>query len=84
VGISVSGAADVAKDAADIILLERGLEVLHRGIVEGRKAFGNVLKCILMGTSSNSRQHVQHGGGIAVPPVPAHAANPDIAQQFSL
>jgi P-type Mg2+ transporter len=53
VGISVSGAVDVAKDAADIILLERGLQVLHRGIVEGRKAFGNVLKYILMGTSSN-------------------------------
>jgi Mg2+-importing ATPase len=53
VGISVSGAVDVARDAADIILLERGLQVLHRGIVEGRKAFGNVLKYILMGTSSN-------------------------------
>ena len=53
VGISVSGAVDVARDAADIILLERGLEVIHRGIIEGRKAFGNVLKYILMGTSSN-------------------------------
>jgi Mg2+-importing ATPase len=53
VGISASGAVDVAKDAADIILLERGLAVLHNGIAEGRKAFGNVLKYILMGTSSN-------------------------------
>ena len=53
VGISVSGAVEVAQDAADIILLERGLQVLHRGIIEGRKAFGNVLKYILMGTSSN-------------------------------
>ncbi|HYL57823.1 MAG TPA: magnesium-translocating P-type ATPase, partial [Candidatus Acidoferrales bacterium] len=53
VGISVAGAVDVAKDAADIILLEHALSVLHNGIVEGRKAFGNVLKYILMGTSSN-------------------------------
>ena len=53
VGISVSGAVDVAKDAADIILLEPGLAVLHNGIIEGRKAFGNVFKYLLMGTSSN-------------------------------
>ena len=38
---------------ADIILLKRGLRVLHRGILEGRKAFGNVMKYLLMGTSSN-------------------------------
>jgi len=53
VGISVSGAVDVAQDAADIILLEPGLHVLHKGIVEGRRAFGNLLKYLLMGTSSN-------------------------------
>jgi Mg2+-importing ATPase len=53
VGISVSGAVDVAKDAADIILLDRGLGVLHTGILEGRKAFGNVMKYLLMSTSSN-------------------------------
>lgn len=53
VGISVASAADVAKDAADIILLERGLHVLHRGIMEGRRAFANVMKYLLMGTSSN-------------------------------
>ena len=53
VGISVSTAADVARDAADIILLEPGLRVLHQGILEGRKAFGNVMKYLLMGTSSN-------------------------------
>ena len=53
VGISVSSAVDVAKDAADIILMERGLRVLHAGIIEGRKAFGNVMKYLLMGTSSN-------------------------------
>ncbi len=53
VGISVSSAVDVAKDAAEIILMERSLEVLHHGILEGRKAFGNVMKYLLMGTSSN-------------------------------
>ena len=53
VGISVSTAVDVAKDAADFILLEPGLRVLHAGILEGRKSFGNVMKYLLMGTSSN-------------------------------
>jgi len=53
VGISVSTATDVAKDAAEIVLMERGLAVLHRGIIEGRKSFGNVMKYLLMGTSSN-------------------------------
>ncbi len=53
VGISVANAVDVAKEAADIILLERGLKVLLGGILEGRKAFGNVMKYLLMGTSSN-------------------------------
>jgi P-type Mg2+ transporter len=53
VGISVAGAVDVAKEAADVILLERSLQVLHQGILEGRKAFGNVMKYLLMGTSSN-------------------------------
>jgi Mg2+-importing ATPase len=53
VGISVATGVDVAKDAAEIILLESGLGILHTGIVEGRKAFGNVVKYLLMGTSSN-------------------------------
>jgi Mg2+-importing ATPase len=53
VGISVANAVDVAKDAADILLGERSLRVLHQGILEGRKAFANVMKYLLMGTSSN-------------------------------
>jgi len=53
VGISVSGAVEVAREAAEIILLERSLRVLHAGIREGRKSFGNVMKYLLMGTSSN-------------------------------
>jgi Mg2+-importing ATPase len=53
VGISVAGAVDVAREASDIILLEHRLEVLHAGIIAGRTSFGNVLKYLLMGTSSN-------------------------------
>jgi Mg2+-importing ATPase len=53
VGISVASAVDVARDAADIILLQPGLDILHAGVIEGRKAFGNVMKYLLMGTSSN-------------------------------
>lgn len=53
VGISVSSAVDVAREAADIILLEHGLHALHAGVLEGRRAFGNVMKYLLMGTSSN-------------------------------
>jgi Mg2+-importing ATPase len=53
VGISVEGAVDVAKQAAAMILLEKDLMVLHQGILEGRRTFGNVMKYILMATSSN-------------------------------
>jgi Mg2+-importing ATPase len=53
VGISVEGAVDVAKDAADIILLQQDLGALDRGIIEGRRAFGNIMKFIMMAMSSN-------------------------------
>jgi len=53
IGISFSTAVDVAKDSSDIILLERNLSVLHNGIIQGRMAFGNLMKYLLMGTSSN-------------------------------
>jgi P-type Mg2+ transporter len=53
VGVSVDTAVDVAKEAADIILLEKSLLVLERGIVEGRRTFGNVIKYIKMTASSN-------------------------------
>ena len=53
VGISVASAVDVAREAADIILLKPGLQILHSGIIEGRKASANVMKYLLMGTSSN-------------------------------
>ncbi|MCL4684752.1 magnesium-translocating P-type ATPase [Myxococcota bacterium] len=53
IGISVDGAVDIAKEAADIILLERSLMVLERGVIEGRKTFSNMLKYIRMTASSN-------------------------------
>lgn len=53
VGISVDNAVDIAKESADIILLEKNLLVLDDGVVEGRKVFGNILKYIKMGSSSN-------------------------------
>lgn len=53
VGISVDTAVDVAKEAADIILLEKSLLVLERGVIEGRRTFGNVIKYVKMTASSN-------------------------------
>jgi len=53
VGISVNNAVDIAKESADIILLEKKLLVLEDGVREGRKTFGNTVKYIKMGASSN-------------------------------
>jgi len=53
VGISVDSAVDVAKAAASMILLRQDLSVLHAGVVEGRRTFANIMKYIMMGTSSN-------------------------------
>ncbi len=53
VGISVDTAVDVARETADVILLERSLEAVHLGVLEGRRSFANITKYLLMGTSSN-------------------------------
>jgi len=53
VGISVDSATDVAKDAADVLLLEKNLDVLADGVMGGRRIFANTIKYVLMGTSSN-------------------------------
>jgi len=53
VGVSVDTAVDIAKESADIILLEKSLMVLEEGVLEGRKVFGNIIKYIRMGASSN-------------------------------
>jgi len=53
VGISVDSAVDIAKESADIILLEKSLMVLEEGVLEGRKVFANIIKYVRMGASSN-------------------------------
>ncbi len=53
VGVSVDNAVDIAKESADVILLEKSLMVLEEGVLEGRKVFVNILKYIRMGASSN-------------------------------
>jgi len=53
IGISVDTAVDIAKESADIILLEKDLMVLEKGVIEGRKIFGNIMKYIKMTASSN-------------------------------
>ncbi|KKU13521.1 MAG: Magnesium-translocating P-type ATPase [Candidatus Magasanikbacteria bacterium GW2011_GWC2_45_8] len=53
VGISVSNAVDVAKETADIILMKKSLRELMEGVLEGRKTFGNTMKYLMMGLSSN-------------------------------
>jgi Mg2+-importing ATPase len=53
VGISVEGAVDIAKESADMILLEKSLLVLDDGVIEGRKVFSNIIKYVRMGASSN-------------------------------
>jgi Mg2+-importing ATPase len=53
VGISVDNAVDIAKESADVILLEKSLMVLEEGVLEGRKVFVNILKYVRMGASSN-------------------------------
>jgi Mg2+-importing ATPase len=63
VGISVDSATDVAKDAADIVLLEKDLDILAGGIAEGRRTFANTIKYVLMGTSSNFGNMFSAGAG---------------------
>ena len=60
--ISVDSAADVAKEAADLVLLDHDLSVLHEGVMQGRQTVENVTKYILMGSSSNLGNMVSMAG----------------------
>ena len=53
VGISVDSATDVAKDSADVVMLQKDLGVLAKGVAEGRRTFANTIKYVQMSTSSN-------------------------------
>jgi len=68
VGLSVDGAVDVAKETAALILLEHDLGVLHDGVLEGRRTFGNIMKYIMMGTSSNFGNMFSMAGAALVLP----------------
>ncbi|WP_448203849.1 magnesium-translocating P-type ATPase [Azospirillum sp. sgz302134] len=68
VGISVDSGADVAKDAASLILLEHDLSVIHDGVLEGRRTVENVTKYILMGSSSNFGNMLSMAGAALVLP----------------
>ena len=71
VGISVDTAVDIAKESADIILIEKSLAVLEDGVMEGRKIFGNITKYIKMGASSNfGNMFSVLGGSIFLPFLP--------------
>ncbi len=68
VGISVEGAVDVAKEAADLVLLERDLSVLTEGVMEGRRTFANTLKYVLITTSANFGNMLSMAGASAFLP----------------
>ena len=79
VGISVNSAADVAKEAADIVLLEKDLGVLERGVQEGRRTFANTHKVCFYGHQRQFWQYVQHGWRISLSVILAIIAKSDSA-----
>src|SRR5690606_174622 len=68
VGLSVEGAVDVAKEAASMILLKHDLNVLVAGVREGRRTFANIMKYVMMGTSSNFGNMLSMAGAVLLLP----------------
>jgi Mg2+-importing ATPase len=87
VGISVDNAVDIAKESADVILLEKSLLVLEEGVLEGRKVFVNILKYIRMGASSNFGNMFSVIGASAwlpyVPMLPIQVLSNNLLYDFS-
>ena len=81
VGISVESAVDVAKEAADIVLLEKDLDVLVQGVREGRTTFANTLKYVFMATSANFGNMFSMAGASLFLPFLPLAAQADSAHQ---
>ena len=76
IGISVDSAVDIAKESADIILLEKSLMVLEDGVLEGRKNIWQHHQIHQNDSQFQLRKHVQCNGGQCVPSLPAHAPHP--------
>jgi Mg2+-importing ATPase len=68
VGLTVDTAVDVAREVADMVMLDHDLAVLHEGVLEGRRTFGNVMKYIMMGTSSNFGNMLSMAGASLILP----------------
>jgi Mg2+-importing ATPase len=68
VGVSVEGAVDVAREAASMILLKHDLNVLVEGVREGRRTFANIMKYVMMGTSSNFGNMISMAGAVLLLP----------------
>src|SRR5437868_3087911 len=87
VGISVDNAVDIAKESADMILLEKNLMVLEEGVLEGRKVFVNILKYVRMGASSNFGNMFSVVGASAwfpfVPMLPIQVLTNNLLYDFS-
>ncbi len=83
VGISVNTAVDVAKEAADIVLLEKELKTLKDGVVEGRRTFANTLKYIFMATSANFGNMFSVAGASLFLPFSSHASKADTFNKLS-
>ena len=84
VGISVDTAVDIAKESADIILLEKDLMVLEQGVIEGRKIFGNIIKYIKMTASSNFGKYALCISRQYISSVSPDASNSNLSFKFDL